>query len=57
MNEHHELPLHCGRIYHVFNRTNNGEQLFLDDENRQFFLSRYQKYLSPFVESQGHDMS
>ena len=25
-------------IYHVYNRTNNREKLFLNDENRQFFL-------------------
>jgi hypothetical protein len=29
-----------GEIYHVYNRTNNREQLFLTDENRSFFLRR-----------------
>ncbi len=51
MKAHHELPLHSGGIYHVYNRTNNGEKLFLDDENRQFFLSRYQQYMSPMVDT------
>jgi len=36
-------------IYHIYNRTNNQEQLFLTDENRHFFLSRYSTYLSPFL--------
>ena len=51
MKAHHELPLHCGGIYHVYNRTNNKEELFLDDENKKFFLSKYQEYLSPFVDT------
>ena len=25
-------------IYHVYNRTNNMERLFLSDENRHFFF-------------------
>jgi putative transposase len=51
MKAHHELPLFSGSIYHVYNRTNNGEKLFLDDEHRQFFLSRYQRYMSPLVDT------
>jgi putative transposase len=34
-------------IYHVFNRTNNKEKLFLNDDNRLFFLKQYAKYISP----------
>lgn len=38
-------------IYHVFNRTNNKEKLFLSDENRNFFLRKYAEYLSSFTET------
>lgn len=37
------------RIYHVYNRTNNKEPLFLSDENRYFFLSKYHEYISPLA--------
>lgn len=33
-------------IYHVYNRTNNKEKLFITDENRRFFLQKYAVYLS-----------
>ncbi len=39
------------KIYHVFNRTNNKEKLFLSDENHRFFLKKYSYYLSPFSET------
>lgn len=39
-----------GNIYHIYNRTNNKELLFRSDENRRFFLEKFEYYLSPFVE-------
>jgi putative transposase len=39
------------KIYHVFNRTNNKEKLFLSDENHRFFLKKYSEYLLPFSET------
>lgn len=38
-------------IFHVYNRTNNNEKLFLNDENRYFFLKRYRELLSPFLDT------
>ena len=38
-------------IYHVYNRTNNKEKLFLSDENMRFFLRKYDQYLSPFADT------
>jgi REP element-mobilizing transposase RayT len=38
-------------IYHVFNRTNNSELLFMDDENRLFFLKKFEIYLSKFLDT------
>ncbi|OSZ77670.1 hypothetical protein CAP36_14995 [Chitinophagaceae bacterium IBVUCB2] len=38
-------------IYHIFNRTNNGEKLFLSDENRHFFLRKYKEHLSDYLDA------
>ncbi len=38
-------------IYHVYNRTNNKEQLFLSDENRLYFLNKYKLFLSPYLDT------
>jgi putative transposase len=38
-------------IYHVYNRTNNMELLFRNDENRHFFLRRYAFYLRPLIDT------
>ena len=38
-------------IYHIYNRTNNKEKLFLTDENRLFFLKRYREIIAPFADT------
>lgn len=38
-------------IYHIYNRTNNKESLFLNDGHRQYILKRYEEVISPFVET------
>lgn len=35
--------------FHIYNRTNNKEKLFRNDENRRYFLKRYKHYLGPFL--------
>ena len=44
-------PLMADTYYHVFNRTNNKEKLFKNNENRRFFLQQYLKYIHPFVKT------
>jgi REP element-mobilizing transposase RayT len=39
------------RIYHVYNRTNNRQPLFKNDDNRYYFLKRYTKYLQPVLDT------
>lgn len=36
-----------GVVYHVFNRENNQEDIFIEDKNYSFFLSLMKKYLLP----------
>ena len=43
--------LHADYSYHVFNRTNNRELLFLDDSDRQLFIKKYKEYVMPYVET------
>ncbi len=39
------------KIYHIFNRTNNQELLFRNDENRRYFLQRFSFYLAPYLDT------
>ncbi len=41
--------LHADNYYHIFNRTNNRELLFKNDEDRKLFLSKYVEYLLPCI--------
>lgn len=34
-------------FYHIYNRANGSEQLFISDENYLFFLRKYKTYISP----------
>ncbi|MFQ5447466.1 MAG: transposase [Saprospiraceae bacterium] len=44
-------PFVEGCIYHIYNRSNNKEPIFLSDENYLFFLRQWDKYLSPYLET------
>ena len=35
--------------YHVYNRANGNEILFMTDENYHFFLAKYNQYISPIA--------
>lgn len=48
--EFHE-PLLPGKMYHVYNRGNNRENLFLDDWTYSFFLKRYVHYISTVADT------
>jgi REP element-mobilizing transposase RayT len=40
-----------GNYYHIYNRGNNGEPLFFEEENYIYFLKLYDKYISPIAET------
>jgi len=40
-----------GGVYHIYNRANGREKLFLNDDNYTFFLKRYYKYLGRFLDT------
>lgn len=45
------IPLENGKYYHIYNRGNNGIDLFYDKENYLHFLKLYQKYIDPIAET------
>lgn len=42
-------PLQTEEFYHVYNRANGFEKIFLSKENYRFFLRRYKKFIAPIV--------
>ena len=45
------IPLQPGLFYHIFNRGNNGEDLFREDRNYPYFLNLYKKHIEPVAET------
>ncbi|MCX2678996.1 hypothetical protein OOZ15_03500 [Galbibacter sp. EGI 63066] len=37
--------------YHIYNRANGSEQLFLSDENYWYFLRKYDEYINPVADT------
>lgn len=45
------LPtLEKGQIYHIYNQGNNKERIFINEENRRFFLELFKQYISPICD-------
>lgn len=43
------MELEPNKYYHLYNRSNNHELLFRNRDNYIYFLSKYRKYIAPFV--------
>ncbi|WP_339612080.1 hypothetical protein [uncultured Planktosalinus sp.] len=37
--------------YHIYNRANGNEQLFLSDDNYRYFLKKYDNYIAPIADT------
>lgn len=46
-----KILLEPGNYYHIYNRGNNGQNIFFEPENYTFFLNRYDRYISPFCDT------
>ena len=46
-----DIPLERGKYYHIYNRGNNHEKLFYKKENYDYFLRKYDYYLSRWVDT------
>ncbi|MEM6516828.1 MAG: hypothetical protein AAF688_11645 [Bacteroidota bacterium] len=38
-------PLEANQFYHIFNRGNGGQRIFLQEINYEYFLSKYKDYM------------
>jgi len=45
------IPLQPGRFYHIYNRGNNGENLFIEERNYRYFLQLYIQHVHPVVDT------
>jgi putative transposase len=45
------IPLIPGAFFHIFNRGNNRENLFLEDRNYAYFLRLYQHHIPPIADT------
>jgi REP element-mobilizing transposase RayT len=46
-----QIPLQEGKYYHIYNRGNNRETLFYTESNYKYFLKKYDKYLSEYIDT------
>ena len=45
------IPLHYGQYYHIYNRGNNRETLFVEERNYRHFLRLYAKHITPVADT------
>jgi REP element-mobilizing transposase RayT len=45
------VPLQHDQYYHVYNRGNNREDIFIDERNYRYFLELYAKYIEPVADT------
>lgn len=47
-----DLPLlEHGKFFHIYNRGNNGENIFIEERNYHYFLLLYEKYILPVADT------
>ncbi len=44
-------PIIAGNYYHIYNKGNNGENIFFDTDNYYHFLKLYAKYINPIADT------
>jgi putative transposase len=49
-------PLQPGMYYHIYNRGNNREDLFIEKRNYPYFLTLYAKHIEPIAETYAYCM-
>ena len=45
------IPLKHGKVYHIYNRGNNGENIFIEHRNYRYFLRLYTRHVHPVVDT------
>jgi putative transposase len=49
--EHYYTQFEEGHFYHIYNRTIDKQLMFRSDDNFEFFLKKYNEYLSPVADT------
>jgi putative transposase len=49
--EHYYTEFEEGHFYHIYNRTIDKQPMFKSEDNYEFFLKQYDKYLSPVTDT------
>jgi len=44
-------PLQLGCFYHIFNRGNNRENIFIEERNYNYFVNLYARYIEPVADT------
>jgi putative transposase len=47
-------PLRYGEYYHIYNRGNNRENIFIEERNYPYFLKLYAKYVEPVAHTDAY---
>ncbi len=50
MDKYHQIFCE-GQYYHIYNRGNNKENIFFQERNYEYFLSKYEMYLSSLIKT------
>ena len=45
------IPLQHGKYYHIYNRGNNRENIFVEERNYPYFLKLYAKHIEPVADT------
>jgi REP element-mobilizing transposase RayT len=48
--EKHNQQMYDGQYYHIYNRGNNHDRIFFNAENYNFFLKKFDYYLSEYLD-------
>jgi putative transposase len=51
------VPLEYGQYYHIYNRGNNRENLFVEDRNYRYLLRLYAQHIEPIANTLGRAAS
>lgn len=45
------IPLEPDKYYHIYNRANGNEKIFLNNGNYEFFLQKYKQHIEPVADT------
>ena len=45
------MPLLPSKYYHIYNRGNNGENIFMEERNYTHFMNLYSRYINPIADT------